>query len=189
MAYPSNEYEKLYKEHGNELCFVAVKTNNLPLLQWARLSKYCPWNIEICDIAAIKNYLPILKWIIANGGPIPDSHCFSMAAKYGHLDIIKFLYEQKCQWDSYVCSISLCRNYLHIVVWLLQHNCPIEVTTKKMMLNATNFPLNHYNSLKWLVGQGYLLKSNAKEWLNGVDLYLHDVTQIPDVVELIKTYI
>ena len=108
------------------LCNIAVKSNNLDLLKYAREKNYpwnvetyklaaaraksnnleilqylcsdpepnnrCPWNAEVCTRAAGNDNIEALKFLLTHDPPCPiDQTAIAIAAKYGKLDIIKYI--------------------------------------------------------------------------------------------------
>ncbi len=53
------------------------------------------WNAQVCRIAARNGHLECLKYLYENGCPFGKSVCVS-AASNGHLDCLKYLHEQGC---------------------------------------------------------------------------------------------
>ena len=81
-------------------CLEVAKTNKLELLEWAREEKKCEWNGKTINAAAGQGNLEMVKYCVANECPVDDAACAD-AARYGHLECLKYLHEEvKAPWDS-----------------------------------------------------------------------------------------
>src|SRR5690606_7495947 len=95
----------LYNHYGmtipDDMCEVAAKCGHLHVLQWARKNRV-PWRSSAL-MAVMYGQLNILQWCMDNGAmEYPDNDLCYWAAKIGRLDILKFLRERDCPWDSLV---------------------------------------------------------------------------------------
>lgn len=51
----------------------------------------------------------------------------NIAAENGHIDILKWLKENKCPWTDQVCAYAAANNHLVVLKWLAENNCPWNV--------------------------------------------------------------
>jgi phage antirepressor YoqD-like protein len=97
--------------------------------------------------------ITILKWIYEKGGRF-SSDCYHKAAQMKRFDLMKWLYEHKCQWDGKVFYYTIryyqenCVNF-QILEWLLENNCPMS---SDCFWAAAN--MNRLDILKWLKLRG-----------------------------------
>ncbi len=68
--------------------------------------------------AESKNYLDLMKWIVANSDIKPDILIANNAVLSNHLEILKWLYEQKIYPSTEAIAYSLRNNNLEILKWL-----------------------------------------------------------------------
>jgi len=101
-------------------CFKVAHTNKLELLKWAREEKKCKWNERTINAAAEQGNLEMVKYCVANDCPIDEVAC-ARAARYGHLECLKYLHEEvKAPWDSYTASWAAQNGHLHILEYLVE---------------------------------------------------------------------
>jgi hypothetical protein len=93
------------------LCSIAAKRGHLEMLQWAR---GCQWGLETCRWAAEHGRIEILDHLRDNGCNFPEDNAsgsgiLGMAARGGHIDVLKWGLEDGCElciMDCYlVCSV------------------------------------------------------------------------------------
>jgi len=69
-----------------------------------------------CAKTAENGNLNILKWVRENGCPWNSSTCIK-AASGGHLEILKWAHENGCPWDKEGC-IRHAKKYPEIISWI-----------------------------------------------------------------------
>ena len=75
-------------------CREVVLTNKLEFLKWAREVKQCQWDEVTMNVAARTGNLEILKYCISNHCPCDEEASCKHAAKGGHLDCLRFLFDK-----------------------------------------------------------------------------------------------
>ena len=101
-------------------CYQVAETNKLELLKWAREEKMCEWDEWTILAAAHQGNLEMVKYCVANECPIDRRAC-ARAARYGHLECLKYLHEEvKAPWDSYTASWAAENGHLHILEYLVE---------------------------------------------------------------------
>jgi hypothetical protein len=113
-------------------CFVAaVKGDHLDTLKW--LYEVTPPNLDlevvICHTAVTHGKATIMRWLMDSRGVIGTRDLCAMAAKYGHLDLLKLMREKWYPWDSSTCSQAARRGHLHILQWVREKGCPWDDQT------------------------------------------------------------
>ena len=97
LSADKNHHSELY----GEICSTAASKGTLDVLREARAIG-CPWGNTAIN-ACRNGQLQLLQWA---HGPFQsdrvqlNSRCYAVAAQYGHLDVIKFLREEKCGCDK-----------------------------------------------------------------------------------------
>ena len=101
-------------------CWKVARKNKLELLKWAREEKKCEWNECTIGAAAYHGNLKMVKYCVANECPVDEEAC-ACAAKYGHLECLKYLHEEaKAPWDSLTASLAAENGHLHILEYLVE---------------------------------------------------------------------
>ena len=75
-------------------CTEVAATNKLEFLKWAREVKHCEWDEETITVAADKGNLEMLKYCFSNDCPYDEERSCKLAAKGGHLDCVRFLFDK-----------------------------------------------------------------------------------------------
>ena len=79
-------------------CVEVVHTNKLELLMWVREEKKCEWDEKTIKNAVRVGNLEMLKYCFANGCPCDEEteqKEAMMAARFGHVEILKYLVEER----------------------------------------------------------------------------------------------
>ena len=79
-------------------CAEVAATNKLELLKWTREEKKCEWDVKTIKIAVDMGNLEMLKYCFANGCPCDEEteqKEAMMAARFGHVEILKYLVEER----------------------------------------------------------------------------------------------
>ena len=75
-------------------CWQVATTSKLELLKWAREVKQCEWDERTIVEAACFGNLEILKYCFSNGCPCDEEKSCKHAARKGHLDCVRFLFDK-----------------------------------------------------------------------------------------------
>lgn len=108
-------------EEPNRFCEAACAGGNLKLLQDLHASGY-PW-AGTCPIAAKKGHLEILKWALSAGAPL-DSETFAAAARAGQLETLKWLKSNGCPTSQSAVCYAAQNGHQEVVEWLLDNGAP-----------------------------------------------------------------
>ncbi|CAL6354091.1 unnamed protein product [Bathycoccus prasinos] len=74
-------------------CKEVAFTNKLEFLKWAREVKKCEWDEKTITMAAVKGNLEMLRYCFSNDCPCDEEEACKVAAKEGHLDCVRFLFD------------------------------------------------------------------------------------------------
>jgi hypothetical protein len=108
------------KMDESDFCSGVAWTNKLELLKWAREEKKCEWDYSTIDAAASQGNLEMVKYCVANECPVDEDAC-AHAARYGHLECLKYLREEvKAPWDSWTANWAAENGHLHILEYLVE---------------------------------------------------------------------
>ena len=75
-------------------CEQVAATNKLEFLKWAREVKHCEWDEWTIVEAACFGNLEMLKYCFSNGCPCDEEKSCEQAAKGGHLDCLRFVFDK-----------------------------------------------------------------------------------------------
>ena len=75
-------------------CWQVALTNKLELLEWAREVKQCEWDEETIIAAVSFGNLEMLKYCFSNGCPCDKEKSCERAPIKGHLDCVRFLFDK-----------------------------------------------------------------------------------------------
>jgi ankyrin repeat protein len=129
-------------------CYQVARTNKLELLKWAREEEKCKWDTYTFNAAAEQGNLEMVKYCVANGCPVNELAC-ACAAKYGHLECLKYLHEvAKAPWDLdwRTAWMAAENGHLHILEYLVERKFD-DFDDDACAFAAEN---GHLNCLKYL---------------------------------------
>jgi hypothetical protein len=75
-------------------CAQVAGTNKLELLKWLREVIHCEWDKKTITVAALIDNLEMLKYCFSNGCPCDEGESCKHAARKGHLDCVRFLFDK-----------------------------------------------------------------------------------------------
>ena len=67
-------------------------------------------------------------WSRDNGMPLAG-RTFALAASYGRIDVLKYLKDSDCPWDSIGCSYAAARGYVDVLQWLRSNDYSWDALT------------------------------------------------------------
>lgn len=102
----------------------AAEVDDIEMLEWCRTNG-CPWSNGVYSKVAQRGNLEILRWCFANDQTrrMPKDLCAN-AAENGHLEVLKYLRENGCQWGRDVCSSAACGGHFEVLKWCVANGCP-----------------------------------------------------------------
>ena len=74
----------------------------------------------------------------------PYERMIDSAARYGHLEVLKWMRQSQVKWSAYACEIAACNGHLHILRYLRSEGCLWDTFT--CLYAASN---GHLEVLKW----------------------------------------
>ena len=103
---------------------------------------------KMCQIAAGYGHLEVLKWAWENGCEWNERTCMH-AAMNGHLEMLKWARENGCPWDESTCAYAAMYNHLDVLKWARENGCPWDSYTCRY---AALY--DHLDVLKWAQQNG-----------------------------------
>jgi hypothetical protein len=88
------KFDNGYVMDQGMFCSAVALMNKLELLKWVREEKKCEWHTRVIIRAASEGNLEMLKYCIANGCPYDEGNSCVQAARKGHLDCLRFLFNK-----------------------------------------------------------------------------------------------
>ena len=86
--------------------------------------KMIDWNMQhLCNDAAAEGHLDALKWAWENGCPWYEDIC-ACAAKGGHLQVLKWARKNGCSWDSRTREAADWHGHYEVWKWAKDNGCP-----------------------------------------------------------------
>jgi len=136
-----------------------VANGHIGLIKWFVSNGYTSWfhSTRIyCTIAAKYGQKEMLQWLHDNGYSW-DHRAFECAAENGHLDIMKYLYENRCYRAGDVPLINAATNgHLEVLKWLHTQEyynsflgyIKVFILTSRVCTSAVGN--GHFEIVKWL---------------------------------------
>lgn len=106
------------------------------------------YNTSIFTYAADQGKLPIMKWLLENKFQW-DEDTFSAAAENGNLSNMKWLLEHKCPINEFTFAFAAKNGNLENMKWLFENKCPFNEYT---MIDAIKN--GNMENLNWLLEKG-----------------------------------
>ena len=115
----------------------ATRSGHLSVLKWMHANEWCcveQCRVDdqktICGLAAQYGYLDLLKWLRLNSVAWDKQKCMDLAAYAGHLDVVKFIYNEWGKWTP--CTKKNARDGRHIsVLWWANNKGLIKSMSQK----------------------------------------------------------
>ena len=105
-------------------CAGVAGTNKLEFLKWAREVKQCDWDEKTITVAAsIRGNLEMLKYCFSNGCPCDEEKSCEQAAIDGHLDCVRFLFDQvepSREAEEEAARQAACHGHLDILKYFVE---------------------------------------------------------------------
>lgn len=118
-------YNKKWHEFNiNHVCTIAAENGWLDLLIWARNKSY-HWDEWTAIAAAKYGNLELYKYIVNNGCPL-NVGVTTYAANAGHIEIIKWAIKNECPFSEYLCKCAKehdTKQHNEILEWILTNGC------------------------------------------------------------------
>ncbi|WZN59355.1 ankyrin repeat protein [Chloropicon roscoffensis] len=109
------------------------------------------WGEDAVEQAAKGGHLEVVQWLRQNGCPWNSTTCY-LAAKGGHLDVLKWLRDQDppCPWNEETCTYAAEGGHLEVLKFLRAQNPPCPWDEETCRWAARN---GHLDVLKWARSQ------------------------------------
>ena len=121
----------------------AVRGGHLHMLHFLKESGYF-WGQSCFDAAVTGGHLPCLKYLVENNCPMDVMNAIDVAAKHGHVEVVKFLRGRRFPWTSNTCAVAAGFGQLEVLKFLHANNCPWdEETCKRATPECLDFAVNN----------------------------------------------
>jgi hypothetical protein len=150
-------------------CREVVATNKLELLKWAREVKHCEWDEWSINQAAFQGNLEMLKYCFSNECPCDEEMSCKIAAKGGHLDCLRFLFDKvkpSRETEKEAAMQAACSGHVDILKYLVEEREILNDLALSHNLNlnycvATAARNGRLDCLKYLVEEA---KAPRNDW-------------------------
>ena len=72
------------------------------------------------------------------------------ATEYGNLEVIKWLKENGCPWDTRTCTFAALNGHLEVLKWLKENGCPWDTRTYSNAAVKRSFRSSEMVKRKWM---------------------------------------
>ena len=124
---------------------VAIIYNRLHFLNYLQDIDECPMCEEYCALAAKHGHIDILKWLRHNNCPWNRDTC-SDASEYGHLELLKWARDNGCPWDKTCCNLAARRGHIEVLKYLVANGCGPDPSTMRYALEDGHLDIVHWLS-------------------------------------------
>lgn len=108
---------------GHFLCEPAAQNGQLETIKWLREVRHCDWGFLVCAGAAKYGHLDVIKYA-RNNGCKWDHHTCDWAARFGHLEVLKWARDNGCEWTHETCDSAAAFGHFEILKWARENGCP-----------------------------------------------------------------
>jgi hypothetical protein len=133
-------------------CMEVAGINKLEFLKWAREVKHCEWDYKTIEAAAHLGNLEMLKYCFSNDCPCDEEVSCKLAAYRGHLDCLRFLFDQvepSRETEKNAALLAAVYGHINILKYLVEER---KISDKVKILCVANAAFYGYlDCLKYLV--------------------------------------
>ena len=118
----------------SKTCSAAARAGHLDVLQFAR-AQDCRWRYEVLsEAAACRNNVAMLEWMCENECELNPEAC-TTAAYNGQLGNLQYLRSVGVDWDDKVCEVAAIRGHLQVLRWAYDNGCPWTFRDAALLLD------------------------------------------------------
>jgi hypothetical protein len=143
-------------------CEQVARTNKLEFLKWAREVKHCEWDEWTIVEAACFGNLEMLKYCFSNGCPCDEEKSCEQAAKGGHLDCLRFVFDKvkpSRDTERKAAMQAACSGHVDILKYLVEERKISDEVKSQCVYNAAGF--GQLDCLKYLIEEA---KTPLNDW-------------------------
>ena len=157
-------------------CTGVAQTNKLEFLKWAREVKHCEWDEKTINNAVFEGNLEMLKYCFSNGCPCDEEKSCTLAAKGGHLDCLRLLFDKvkpSRDTEKEVAIKAAGKVYTDIVKYLVEERKISEEVKSECVYTDAKID-GHLNCLQYLVEEAKVPLDNWRYSASARYLKHHD---------------
>ena len=98
---------------------------------------------KTCASATRSGHLEVIKWLRANGCDWDSLTCTNAAVR-GHLEVLKWARANGCDWNSSTCAVAAGGGHLEVLMWARANGCHWNSGTCALAVRG-----GHLEVLKW----------------------------------------
>lgn len=171
----------------------ATQTGSLDLLKFF-VERGCPMTPDTMAFAVRTESLDMVRYLIANKCPV-DFVSIGFAIEKNNMKILKLLerydnvFRRSTESRTFCLSAFNNNNFL-MLAYLLQHGFHMPTDESTLLIACETHPTHSYNAIAWLhQHQKYWSTSNLVQWLLCIHESLECCIYVPDLIELIKSFV
>jgi hypothetical protein len=133
-------------------CTQVAGTNKLELLKWLREVIHCEWDKKTITVAALIDNLEMLKYCFSNGCPCDEGESCKHAARKGHLDCVRFLFDKvkpSRKTEKEAAGQAACGGHMDMLKYFVEERKISDEVKSDCVGNATMY--GQLDCLKYLV--------------------------------------
>jgi len=157
VATPYYIYETQCCEYVQRyVCTQLAAHGDMVRLRTLRETHRFQWDTDAVSRAARYGHLDMVKWLYSELGWVRDVS--NQAARGGHLSVLQWTLEMRFGWSVQVCGSAARGGHLNVLQWLRANGCPWDSrTTAEAARNA------HLHVLSWAIANGCPVGATAMD--------------------------
>ena len=117
-----------------------------------------------CSIAAEYGHLEILQWLLVVGCPVDEDTC-PIAARSGHIAVLQWARKNHMSWDNFTCEQAAAGGHLEVVVFLVGYGYPYSAE----VVFAAAVKFGWLEDIQYRILHGYL--RSAPDFAEALNAY------------------
>jgi hypothetical protein len=122
-----NEQEN-FEDPTTLLSNLIARSGNVDVMLWARNDERFAWDTLTSSTAAKFVHVELLKYLYENGCPGDKESC-NVAAEHRCLDVLVYAHENGCPWDTDTCAGAAKEGHLEVLQYARANDCPWDSWT------------------------------------------------------------
>jgi hypothetical protein len=125
-------------EKGPNVCYLAAENGDLGMLKWAFEHDYSRCGNPVDESAAASSNTEMMAWLIQQPGVQLTASTMAAAVGVGNVAMCELLSANQCPCDEESCVIAAKCDKADMLRWLREHGCPWDTTQVANMAACRN---------------------------------------------------